>query len=357
MNVDTACLARTYKSLEHPREWNRWFSRGRGRGKKRGVGSALTFLRWHPWNAACGTFERCSLLHSCYIHFAPRIRHFSNRRSRRCFLASRFHSEWIQFPYFVPLCRIRELFSGERERSINFVRVFATLEIYFRIILLIRKNFPQEEEKNNSAFEDFDGFLFNPLNLKNLSSIIKLNFGKFIHVRGNLLEDYFHNPISFLWNVIPASWFWKISNRITKLDSSWRISENIWWNDMYKREYGSTLSVLMHYFQIREIGTFFFFFFFHSDRIVYGTRNFEERKWKNAATALTSLMSLKRRWKCVFCSYIGNWRDANKKEVENKKKSIDNEIKGKIEKRGIKDPGTKIYRIIQIWYYSRYIRI
>lgn len=50
----------------------------------------------------------------------------------------------------------------------------------------------------------------------------------------------------------------------------------------------------------------------------------------------------------MFCSYIGNWRDANKKEVENKKKSIDNEIKGKIEKRGIKDPGTKIYRIIQI---------
>lgn len=145
MNVDTACLARTYKSLEHPREWNRWFSRGRGRGKKRGVGSALTFLRWHPWNAACGTFERCSLLHSCYIHFAPRIRHFSNRRSRRCFLASRFHSEWIQFSYFVPLCRIRELFSGERERSVNFVRVFATLEIYFRIILLIRKNFPQEK--------------------------------------------------------------------------------------------------------------------------------------------------------------------------------------------------------------------
>lgn len=149
----------------------------------------------------------------------------------------------------------------ERERSVNFVRVFATLEIYFRIILLIRENFLQEEEKNNSAFEDFDGFLFNPLNLKNLSSIIKLNFGKFIHVRGNLLEDYFHNPISFLWNVIPASWFWKISNRVTKLDSSWRISENIWWNDMYKREYGSTLSVLMHYFQIREIGTFFFFFF------------------------------------------------------------------------------------------------
>lgn len=234
----------------------------------------------------------------------------------------------------------------ERERSVNFVRVFATLEIYFRIILLIRQNFPQEEEKNNSAFEDFDGFLFNPLNLKNLSSIIKLNFGKFIHVRGNLLEDYFHNPISFLWNVIPASWFWKISNRVTKLDSSWRISENIWWNDMYKREYGSTLSVLMHYFQIREIGTFFFFFF-HSDRIVYGTRNFEERKWKNAATALTSLMFLKRRWKCVFCSYIGNRRDANKKEVENKKKSIDNEIKGKIKKRGIKDPGTKIYDIIR----------
>lgn len=58
-------------------------------------------------------------------------------------------------------------------------------------------------------------------------------------------------------------------------------------------------------------------------------------------------MSLKRRWKCVFCSYIGNWRDANKKEVENKKKSIDNEIKGKIEKRGIKDPGTKIYDIIR----------
>lgn len=33
----------------------------------------------------------------------------------------------------------------ERERSVNFVRVFATLEIYFRIILLIRKNFPQEK--------------------------------------------------------------------------------------------------------------------------------------------------------------------------------------------------------------------
>lgn len=49
----------------------------------------------------------------------------------------------------------------------------------------------------------------------------------------------------------------------------------------------------------------------------------------------------------MFCSYIGNWRDANKKEVENKKKSIDNEIKGKIEKRGIKDPGTKIYDIIR----------
>lgn len=50
----------------------------------------------------------------------------------------------------------------------------------------------------------------------------------------------------------------------------------------------------------------------------------------------------------MFCSYIGNWRDANKKEVENKKKLIDNEIKGKIKKGGIKDPGTKIYRIIQI---------
>lgn len=48
----------------------------------------------------------------------------------------------------------------------------------------------------------------------------------------------------------------------------------------------------------------------------------------------------------MFCSYIGNWRDANKKEVENKKKSIDNEIKGKI-KKGIKDPGTKIYDIIR----------
>lgn len=151
-------------------------------------------------------------------------------KPKRWFLNSSFPLGY-EFPYFVFLRRIRrlELFSGERKREGEVLILFELiLETYFPIILL-REKFVQESLKKKKIILSSKIILW-------FEKIYQAhrNFGKFIHVRGNLLEDYSRNPIFIsLWNVIRSFWK-KTSNRVTKLDSSYEM--NIRRDDM--REYG-----------------------------------------------------------------------------------------------------------------------
>lgn len=150
-------------------------------------------------------------------------------KPKRWFLNSSFPLGY-EFPYFVFLRRIRrlELFSGE---SVNFVQVLfeLILETYFPILL--REKFVQESLKKKKIILSSKIILW-------FEKIYQAhrNFGKFIHVRGNLLEDYSRNPIFIsLRNVIRSRVrSEKTSNRVTKLDSSYEM--NIRRDDM--REYG-----------------------------------------------------------------------------------------------------------------------